>query len=233
MATSYNGWLASPNPADFGGLERLVVAGESFAPGVRAGDVHDVFQYVAEQMHARVEQVVRPDWNQADDWGYNYRPNVNNPSTLSCHASGTAIDYNATRHPNGKRGTYNGTQMATIHRILDEVGGVVRWGGDFSGTADEMHFEICADAATVARIAARLRGGGSPPPGTKHATVQRGSTGPDVELLQRFLGVVGPGDPGYSHFGPATEAAVRRYQRMKGLVVDGVCGQATWGKIGL
>ena len=34
-------------------------------------------------------------------WGYEFRANVNNPSQLSCHASGTAIDYNANRHPNG------------------------------------------------------------------------------------------------------------------------------------
>jgi murein L,D-transpeptidase YcbB/YkuD len=157
MATSYNGWPASPNPADFGGLEKLIVAGESFAPGVRAGDVHAVFQYVAEQLHARVEPVVRADWHQADDWGYSYRANVNNPSTLSCHASGTA----------------------------------------------------------------------------KHATVQRGSVGPDVELLQRFLGVVGPGDPGYGVFGKLTQAAVIKYQRMRGLVPDGVVGERTWRETGL
>ena len=55
---SYNGWPASKNPADFGGLEKLVVAGESFMPGVRAGDVATVLRYVAEQMHRRVEPVV-------------------------------------------------------------------------------------------------------------------------------------------------------------------------------
>jgi hypothetical protein len=229
-ATSYNGWLASPDPADFGGLEKLIIAGESFAPGVRAGDVHDVFQYVAEQLHLRVEPVVRADWHQADDWGYSYRLN-RNANNLSCHASGTAIDYNSTRHPNGKRGTFSVEQVVTIHRILAEVNDVVRWGGSFTGTADEMHFEVCEDEAAVARVAARLR---APKPVTpKHATVQRGSVGPDVELLQRFLGVAHLGDPGYGSCGPVTEAAIRRYQQMQGLAVDGICGSATWAKIGL
>lgn len=226
MAFSYNGWLASPNPADFGGLAKLVVAGESFAPGVRAGDVHTVLQYVAEQMHARVEPVVRDDWHQADDWGYSYRPNVNNPRALSCHASGTAIDYNATRHPNGRRGTYAVGQVAEIQRILAEINGAVRWGGNFTGTRDEMHFEVVANAPALARVAERLRQ-------PRHGTIRRGSVGPDVELIQRFLGVAAKGDPGYGVFGPVTEAAVIKYQRMQGLTADGICGPATWAKIGL
>jgi len=154
---SYNGWLASRNPKDFGGLARLTVAGEDFSPGVRAGDVHTVLQYVAEQLNARVEPVVRPDWHQADDWGYSYRTN-RNANNLSCHASGTAFDYNATRHPNGVRGTFSVAQVAEIRRILAEVNNVVKWGGDFSSTKDEMHFEIHGSAVEVARAAQKVSG---------------------------------------------------------------------------
>lgn len=235
METSYNGWSASRNPADFGGLTPLVVAGESFSPGVRTGDVHTVLQWVAEQLHTRVEPVVRPDWHQADDWGFSYRPNVNNPKTLSCHASATAIDYNATRHPNGRRGTYSAAQVVEIHRVLAGVDDVVRWGGSFTGTADEMHFEICGNAADVARVAARLRNPAPAPVNvdTTHPVIQRGDTGPAVELIQRFLGVVAPGGPGYGTFGPATEAAVIRYQKLRGLTADGVVGLNTWRETGL
>lgn len=155
---SYNGWSASRNPKDFGGLEPLVVAGEPFSPGVRKGDVATVLRYVAEQMHLRVEPVYAPGFHAADDWGYSYRPNVNNPRVLSCHSSATAIDYNATRHPNGKRGTFSNAQVAQIRAILGEVEKSVRWGGDFKGTPDEMHFEIIANASTLARVAARLNG---------------------------------------------------------------------------
>ena len=159
---SYNGWLASANPKDFGGLQKLVVAGEDFAPGVRAGDVHTVLEYVAQQLHARVEPVHKPGWHEQDDWGYSYRKN-RNANNLSCHASGTAIDFNATRHPNGKRHTFSVEQVAEIRRILAEVNNVVKWGGDFSGTADEMHFEISGTVTEVARAAEKIRGHGQVP----------------------------------------------------------------------
>lgn len=156
METSYNGWTASANSADFGGLTKLIVAGEEFAPGVRAGDVHTVLEYVAQQFHSRVEPLIFKSWHEADDWGYNYRTN-RNANNLSCHASGTAIDCNATRHPNGKAGTFTKAQDVEIVRILSEVDNVVRWGGLFVETKDEMHFEISGTPAAVKRVAERLR----------------------------------------------------------------------------
>lgn len=153
MATSYNGWYASPTLP----LRPLVVAGESFIPGiVDDDDVYTVLQYVAEQMHLRVEPIVRADWHQADDWGFNYRETTND-TTLSCHASGTAIDYNATRHPYGVAVTANFTtaQIATIHDIIDDL--PIIWGGDYRYSADGMHFEIAGNKATVAAAAARIR----------------------------------------------------------------------------
>lgn len=74
---------------------------------------------------------------------------------------------------------------------------------------------------------------GGAPAASKRPTIRRGSVGPDVELLQRFLGVAHLGDDGYGTFGPKTEAAVRRYQQMRGLTVDGICGSETWAATGL
>ena len=88
MLTSYNGWTGSPNPADFGGLTPLVIRGESFAPGVRAGDVHALFTAFWTDFDADVEPLVQADWHQADDWGFNYRTN-RNANNLSTHASAT------------------------------------------------------------------------------------------------------------------------------------------------
>jgi hypothetical protein len=85
---------------------------------------------------------------------------VNNPSQLSCHASGTAIDWNAPDHPNGSSGTFSNAQVTTIYTILAEVEGAVAWLESY----DEMHFEICVSASTLAGVAARL--GGSTPPST-------------------------------------------------------------------
>jgi hypothetical protein len=148
MAKSQNGWIAG----DTGALDRgFSVAGVTFPGGVRRGDVSDVLGYVAEQVHARVEPLV-PGWC----WGYNHRP-VTGGGSLSNHASGTAIDVNAPKHPYGKRDTFTPAQRGAIRQILAEVGGAVRWGGDYTGNRDDMHFEINVSAARVAEVAARLR----------------------------------------------------------------------------
>lgn len=155
MATSYNGWPASPDKDAIG-----VVQSEWFPGGAKAGDVTTVLRYVAEQIDARVEGIVG-GWC----WGYNYRANANDPTSLSCHASGTAIDWNAPEHPNGSVGTWTDAQRGEIYAILDEVQGAVHWlDGVDGGTADEMHFEICVDAGTLARIARELPTHRPPPP---------------------------------------------------------------------
>lgn len=56
--------------------------------------------------------------------------------------------------------------------------------------------------------------------------LKRGSTGPDVEVLQRLLGVTVDG-----RFGADTETAVRVFQAKAGLAVDGRCGQYTWREL--
>jgi hypothetical protein len=240
MEKSYNGWTANRNAADFGGIVPLVVAGEAFASGVRAGDVHTVLEYVATQLHLRVEPVVAAGWHQADDWGYSYRPNTNNPTQLSCHASATAFDYNATRHPNGARNTFTTSHVAEIRKILAEVDNVVKWGGDFSGTKDEMHFEICRDAAAVTAVATRIWRGPPtpnpvPPTDGRYPTLRKGSKGVNVKALQSRLN---RDYPAYSKltvdgdFGSSTEAVVREFQRRAGLTVDGVVGLKTWQRLG-
>jgi hypothetical protein len=151
VATSYNGWPASDDKASIG-----VVSSDVFPGGAKSGDVTTVLSYVARQLHARVEPCI-DGWN----WGYTYKANANNPSQLSCHASGTAIDWNAPDHPNGSSGTFTSAQVTTIYQILAEVEGTVAWLQGY----DEMHFEICVDANTLAYVAAIL-GDAAPPTGS-------------------------------------------------------------------
>lgn len=143
MVLSQNGWPASPNYADF--VDLRWVTGRC-APG----DVHTVLDHLCVRFHAEVEPI-----DVASSWGYAYR-DIRGSETVSNHASGTAIDLNAPRHPLGAAGTFTTAQAKTIHKILDDLDGVIRWGGDYSGRKDEMHFEINADAAAVAAVAARI-----------------------------------------------------------------------------
>jgi peptidoglycan hydrolase-like protein with peptidoglycan-binding domain len=60
----------------------------------------------------------------------------------------------------------------------------------------------------------------------------QGSRGPQVLQLQQELKTAGfaPG-PLDGYFGPLTLAAVKKFQASRGLVVDGVVGPKTWGKL--
>lgn len=54
-------------------------------------------------------------------------------------------------------------------------------------------------------------------------TLRKGSKGEEVKRLQRLLNLTDDGI-----FGPATEAAVKEYQKTHGLVADGIVGDKTW-----
>lgn len=158
MTTSYNGWPASKDPRAIGIDPTWAPLGHRFPGGVKAGDVAVIFMYLVLQLDARVEPIDRDAIK--DEWGWFFKMSANSPALVSCHASGTGIDYNATRHPNGVHKTWSPLQVVAIHTILAELDGVVRWLGDATGTIDAMHFEIRKGVeAKVAQVAARLRRG--------------------------------------------------------------------------
>ncbi|MGL4107269.1 glycoside hydrolase family protein [Clostridium sp. LP20] len=57
-------------------------------------------------------------------------------------------------------------------------------------------------------------------------TIKRGAKGSITKLLQEKLGINTDGN-----FGPATEAAVKQFQRNNGLIADGIVGKNTWNKL--
>lgn len=87
-------------------------------------------------------------------------------------------------------------------------------------------------------VGAILKGPVAPPPSIpgkdpkSRPTLRRGSpknTTALVKELQKRLGFTGGKIDG--DFGPATEAAVRRFQRAHAMVADGVVGPATWAAL--
>jgi hypothetical protein len=90
-----------------------------------------------------------------DDWGYNRRQ-IAGSSLWSNHASATALDLNAVQHPQGKRGTFTDGQEREFRKRLDFMDNVIRWGGDFNTTPDEMHWEIDKPRDQVVEVAKRL-----------------------------------------------------------------------------
>lgn len=163
MVASYNGWTASKNAAAIDIDPEFTAAGRKFPGGVKRGPVSVVLRYVVEQFDKRVEEVDR--YAPGDEWGWFFKPSANSPKLISCHSSGTAVDINATAHPNGTppEKTFTAEQITEIRKIVAECEGVVRWLGD-ARHPDPMHFEISGDEQAVARVAGRLLSGEKPTP---------------------------------------------------------------------
>lgn len=211
-------------------LDRSPVPGTNRTLELRAGSVRIVLDHFCAEFHHRVEKLDEPE---RDDWGWAPPTPIPGSADYSNHGSGTAVDLNATRHPWGVRGTFTTQQVSEIRQILGELGEVVRWGGDYVGKVDEMHFEINAPTVDVENVARSLRlDEGS----SGVTTLQRGSSGEAVRALQMRLN---RDYPRYSNlvvdgiYGPATESVVREFQSRAGLTADGVAGPRTLARLGL
>jgi D-alanyl-D-alanine carboxypeptidase-like protein len=155
MLRSQNAWSAN---------DRSCIASYSLPGGevaLRKGDPSVVLLWCANRWHETVEPLRWPGV-----WGYAERAIRGSSTTLSNHASGTAIDINAPQHPLGTdpRDNFSTLEIRAIRAILDFCEGTVRWGGDYTGRKDGMHLEIVAGAVALKRIADKIRNHQSRPP---------------------------------------------------------------------
>lgn len=158
MATSQNGFsaLSSESPLLYtwtipGGRE-----GDTRLR-MRRGSVGFLLAHCAMWFDSKVEDLQDNYQNGAlDDWAYAYRPVRGYETTLSNHSSGTAIDLNATEHPLGVSDTFSRAEELLIRNRLRMYKGAIRWGGDYQGRKDEMHFEIDRNLEFCEKVAASL-----------------------------------------------------------------------------
>lgn len=140
--TSPNGWPASE--------DRKALEIESFTvPGTKikfacAKAVAPILVSFAKDFNELVEPI---DQGQLDDWGFAFRQTRGSDRILSNHASGTAIDLNAIKHPLGKSNTFNKDQRNTINLLIIKYG--LAWGGNYKKRKDDMHFEIALNREQV------------------------------------------------------------------------------------
>lgn len=147
MPLSQNGWIASKDKNAIGvknfqvpGTQRHFSCTQAVAP---------ILINFAAEFHKQVEPI---DTGTYDDWGWSVGDSVGIGAMSSNHASGTAIDINATLHPFSRSGTFNLVKLVKLHLLVRKYG--IRWGGDYHSTKDEMHFEIVETPIQVrARIA--------------------------------------------------------------------------------
>lgn len=149
MASSQNGWPASADPKAID-IHAYPVAGTKLKLRVAKKVAPILINFVAEFN----ELVEKLDGKQLDDWGYCYRQVRGSTDMLSNHASGTAIDLNANKHPLGAAGTFQPKQVNAILELCDKYH--IKWGGTYRNRKDEMHFEIVegpkAIKATIERL---------------------------------------------------------------------------------
>ena len=149
METSYNGYPASKDPAEIN-IKSYLVKGTDRKLKC-AGSVGPLLAAFAAEFHELIEPI---DEGTFDDWGYAYRMVRGNPTKLSCHSSGTAIDLNATKHPLGKAGTFPAEKIPMIRALAKKYG--LKWGGDFKTRPDDMHFEVEVSAAKAKALISSL-----------------------------------------------------------------------------
>ena len=178
-------------------------------------------------------------------------------SGLSLHAFGIAEDWNWQSNPYAKRSRFPGGRtitdmppgmVADVKAIRAKRTGelVFRWGGDYNSIMDAMHWEIVVSPAdladgvdwrSVAGAEGRTPTKSDEPPSIetvgrdnplRQPVLKRGTRGPTVKKLQRELTAAGIEVDDDGIFGKMTDAAVRRYQASRSLVVDGIVGKATW-----
>jgi hypothetical protein len=145
MVASYNGWTASSSPDAINIIKTQI--GEKAYVYV-AAKAAPVLGYAGRYWDNFIENIDGGVW---DEWGYAYRE-VRGGGSLSNHASGSAIDINATRYPRGRANMDSKTKAqvrAMVMKINAAAGTtVIKWGGEWFGEyTDQMHLEIAEGAS--------------------------------------------------------------------------------------
>lgn len=206
MSTTQNGWPIVAKAA----CDQGPFMGVKFPNGVLAGDVATIARWQLRLYSERVEPL-----RAGTCWGWFVKV-IEGTTTASNHGSATAWDINADQHPMGAPASHNMSpaEIAACREIVRLAGGVLRWGGDYSGRPDPMHWEIDDTKAAASVLAAKIRKAEQPvAEATFDVTYELLGEGADDNLRD-----------GYD--------LVRRIQRQLKITDDGVWGPATTRALG-
>lgn len=243
MAVSQNGYSAN----DRSMITKYVVTKGGRTMNLRKGSPGLLIAHVVTWFDENIRDI---DPGIMDDWSYAERA-IRGSRTTSNHASGTAADVDATRWPLGRNPEVylSAAEIAKLRAHLRTYEGCVRWGGDYTGRKDPMHFEINKGLAECDRVWTKISSGlAIPTPASVHVPAQRQPLDP-VGLPVIRKGNRGSGyitlaekvlkELGYykgrldRDFGSGLDRAVRNYQRKHPFcgIADGVIGSRTWASL--
>lgn len=152
MALSQNGWPV----ALAGDVVRLEAGGVAFT--VRRGAAAVIFGWLIQRYADTVEPLIS---GQCGGWVVRA---IGTGKTISNHASATAVDLNWGEHPDNQPAAKSMTaeQIGACRAIVEACDGVIRWGEDFDGEPDPMHWELVGTKQEAAALAARIERGDLP-----------------------------------------------------------------------
>ena len=134
--------------------------GTEFPGGVRA-ELAELVELLVTETKARGYQFGTPADPSYGCWGYSCRA-ISGTSSPSNHSWGLAVDINAPANP------YTSPLVTDMPNWMPELWNAYgfRWGGDYSGDQDAMHYEYMGSVADAAEHTARARTelGGTLPP---------------------------------------------------------------------
>lgn len=243
---SENGWRM----VDINSCTNAKIPGTNLSLPFRSGDAQVVMTAWCAWFNANVENLNNPGRGYADEGSFTWTNSVGS----SNHLSATAADLNWSLHNfQVSMSGFSPAEIAKVRQGLALFFGCIWWGQDWVSPKDSMHFQLHFPEGDkrIADLANKLRNGylgiytGSiqaPPPivvvpaDGQHPFLEYGSTGPAVAELQRDFNRIFPSYPGLplavdEDFGPATELAIREFQRRVGLEVDGEVGPLTWAQL--
>lgn len=110
---------------------------------------------------------------QLDDWGHAVRPIRGQRSGYSNHASGTAEDINATKHPRGvpAKRTFSVKQLTLMKAMQKRSKGAIEFGAFWTKIPDGMHIELTDAHSTHYKFYRLIRFGGVRRKGWKSARI--------------------------------------------------------------
>lgn len=179
----------------------LTVNGVGFPAGV-APQIHDLLVLLLEESEHRNLVNLHSGWC----WGFGCRPITGTTTVPSNHSWGLAVDINA---PVNGFGSSSHTIQEPMAKLWNRYG--FRWGGNYTGTKDWMHFEFMGtpnDTHDMTNKAKKELGTGDDDPLTKAEKKQLDDANTFVSELRKLLG------PG-TKTAPAGAAADRVAQTVK------------------
>lgn len=225
ITRSQNGWTANDRSV----IVTYTVPGTTTKLALRKGAAGYLQCHFWAWFDKNIESI---DGGQLDDWGYAERTVRGSSDVVSNHASGTASDGNALKHPMGKSNTFTAAQQKKIRAQLAKYEGCLRWGGDYQSRPDDMHIEVNKNATECARVARKLRTPPAHRPGSRTLRFSNPRmSGADVAWLQRRLNSLGNKLVVNGIYDQATAQLVDVFQRNRDFDEAG-CGPKTWDKLG-